>query len=256
MRQIIKLLGVAMLVAVMFASTERVHAYLPFIEDGRSWEYVDSLSGDDRTPDHYIEVTIGGNVNVDGNVWVKRDFEWHFYNYPNANGTLFNDYLCDKDGLLYRGTNPENLQIPSNRLIIDMNLKEGDTFIEGEVTKVDSICVRGIVRKRISMYTNCCKPQKTAVFVEGIGADNDSYFPDGPISYSDNRFLSKVRDKAGNVIFTQEDFHAPSYSPSGIADAMAEESKDDEMYDIYGRRISNPERGTIYIRGGRKYVAE
>lgn len=42
---------------------------------------------------------------------------------------------------------------------------------------------------------------------------------------------------------------------TGVADVAAvETSPDGTIYDIYGRRVTNPVPGTLYIRDGRKFV--
>ncbi len=59
-------------------------------------------------------------------------------------------------------------------------------------------------------------------------------------------FLDKVTDKAGDVVWS---------STSGVETIKVDKvMAEDAIYDLYGRRVYNPQPGSIYIRGGRKFV--
>ena len=89
--------------------------------------------------------------------------------------------------------------------------------------------------------------------VEGIGISNTAY--GSYIAGKVVRYLLWVKDDAGNIIFTQDDFRSPSYSEnSGVSDIEYESQVDDRIYDLYGRPVAKPQPGTIYIRRGHKFV--
>lgn len=62
-------------------------------------------------------------------------------------------------------------------------------------------------------------------------------------------YLTNVKDKStGDIIFD-------SGATAGLDSVGADGLQDSRMYDLTGREIRNPEKGTVYIQGGRKYVA-
>lgn len=71
-----------------------------------------------------------------------------------------------------------------------------------------------------------------------------------------NPYLSEVCKKdSGEVIYRKNDY--PYGSPStGIDNIMPnEQNKNSKTYDLTGREIRNPQRGTIYIQDGEKHIA-
>ena len=243
----------ALLIAQQPPKTED---YLPILVEGRIWVYGDSMAGHHRYPiiHAWIYMEIEKDTIFD-NKMCKKLSEWHTtypekvfvqYAYEEDNGIVYKSYLDDHGKPYFAPGKPH----------IDMNLKVGDDFGLGKVIKVDSINVRGVVRKRISM-NSCELIEDEAFFVEGIGASSDSYFDPGPGTITETgrvRYLLSVLDENGNVIFTQEDFRAPSYSQSGV-DIIEDDTKnDDRIYDLFGRLVVNPIQGTIYIRNGKKFV--
>lgn len=109
-----------------------------------------------------------------------------------------------------------------------------------EVVKVDSIKVRGVARKRITLRSRM-ELEPDAFFVEGIGPSSTayaSYMPGNVV-----RYLLWVKDEDGNVVFTQEDFRAPSYSGnSGIENIESGNKVDDSItiYMVIGLPIQSP----------------
>ena len=70
-----------------------------------------------------------------------------------------------------------------------------------------------------------------------------------------NPYLSEVCKKdSGEVIYRKNDY--PYGSPStGIDNIMPnEQNKNSKTYDLMGREICNPQRGTIYIQDGEKRI--
>lgn len=238
----------------------RSENYLPFIESGKTWAYMDSVPTSrppypptDRAFFKYVEAA--DDRMVDNIIWTKLKY------YFKRRGEEIKDkeyegilgYISEKDGRLYYSKDLQNIDMTIPE--IDMNLKEGDVFIGHLVTKVDSICVNGIVRKRIALRTDGIL-QKTACFVEGIGADNDSYralskLPEWETGIPN--YLMEVRDASGKVIFTQRDFTAPSYG-AGVGQINDDETRSETIYDLKGNAVSSPEPGEIYIKRGKKYI--
>lgn len=230
--------------------------YLPILVDGRLWTYGDSMAGHSKYPiiHQWSYCKIEKDSIFDGRIW-KKIIGWSSI-IPES--LTFTSYNHEGDGVIYFSGKDENGKryFSEDFKYIDMNLKVGDDFGIGEVIKVDSINVRGVVRKRISM--NSCRPtEQEAFFVEGIGASSDAYIDLGPGDHSETgyiRYLLSVTDENGNVIFTQEDFRAPSYSESGIVGVEDDAQNDDRIYDLYGQPVSNPLPGSIYICRGKKFI--
>lgn len=95
-------------------------------------------------------------------------------------------------------------------------------------------------------------------YVEGIGSINPGGMT-GWIDYVTNfldsqnpaEVLYKVHDNSGNEIF----FNDPWNSYAGMTDVRTYQVPGSGiMYDLHGIRVTNPQRGNIYIRDGKKFV--
>ena len=73
----------------------------------------------------------------------------------------------------------------------------------------------------------------------------------GPIRIAFRHF-----DSIGQHVIAIDDLEVTGTKTNGIeeVDAGGREA-DSRMYDVAGRRISNPAKGQLYIKGGKKYIA-
>lgn len=73
----------------------------------------------------------------------------------------------------------------------------------------------------------------------------------GPIRIALRHF-----DTIGQHVIAIDDLEVTGTKTNGIeeVDAGGREA-DSRMYDVAGRRISNPAKGQLYIKGGKKYIA-
>lgn len=94
----------------------------------------------------------------------------------------------------------------------------------------------------IGITYNGCLPYYSILLLSGQDYDN-SYSP-GPESY-----LRCVMDANGNVLYGTD-------SPASIPGMQTEDSLNDITYDVLGRRVSSTVPGSVYIRGGKKFVAK
>lgn len=108
-------------------------------------------------------------------------------------------------------------------------------------------------------------PNVSYQIIEGIGAVTE-----GCLNYHEfitgvdriwyHKELSRVFDMEGNVIFNTGTFGRHNINYNNFASVMNEGigSKEDiaPIYDILGRRISNPAPGQLYIRSGKKHIAK
>ena len=63
--------------------------------------------------------------------------------------------------------------------------------------------------------------------------------------------LLRVSDSDGNIIYENEEL----LSSLACVGEISANTPDEEIFDLHGRRVSNPIRGSVYIRGGKKYIA-
>ena len=65
-------------------------------------------------------------------------------------------------------------------------------------------------------------------------------------------WFNNLYDLAGNVIFPGKNMQKPT---TGIESIGADAKTPGKLYDLMGREIRNPQRGTIYIQDGEKHIA-
>ena len=94
----------------------------------------------------------------------------------------------------------------------------------------------------------------TAVFVEGVGPKTGRLFePLASIDSTNEKFVLRQLTSGDKTRYTKSQMEALY---SGVGSINAEEpERDTRMYDLMGREIRNPQRGTIYIRDGEKRIA-
>ena len=168
------------------------------LTDGKVWNCVRLFYGgslDDDDINVYYSYAVIGDTVVNG--MECRLLEQRWPNSPNTRRFA----ALEKDSCLYNiledGTLCE---------LLKFNLKVGDTYdFNGEVVAVDTIKVRGVRRKRISI-----KSFSTLYYiVEGIGISNNGYRSEEANSFY--HILLSVTE-FGDTVFTASDFVAPAYS--------------------------------------------
>ncbi len=100
---------------------------------------------------------------------------------------------------------------------------------------------KSIALEGIGITFNGCLPYFCVDMKSSIGDDNSRC----PIDFS---WLRSVRNSAGEIIYGQE-------SPAAIPDVMDERQSESDIYDVMGRRVRSTVPGSVYIRGGKKFVA-
>lgn len=67
--------------------------------------------------------------------------------------------------------------------------------------------------------------------------------------------LYSVEEANGTVLILNEDLYN-NVTGAGISQSVMDPtSSDNRIFDLQGRQVSNPQPGSVYIRGGRKFVA-
>ena len=111
--------------------------------------------------------------------------------------------------------------------------------------------------KRITYYYHM-NGRDEPVAVEGIGITSMgtlpyNFHPDYLPEEGCPRLL-EYRDADGKVIHKFGDFSEVT-GISGVAEIDGDLSEDQRMFDLFGHEIRDPQPGTVYVRGGRKFVA-
>lgn len=111
--------------------------------------------------------------------------------------------------------------------------------------------------KRLTYYYHM-NGRDEPVVVEGIGITSMgtlpyNFHPDHIPEEGCPRLL-EYRDADGKVIHKFADFSEVT-GISGVAETEGDLSEDQRMFDLFGREIRDPQPGTVYVRGGRKFVA-
>lgn len=128
-----------------------------------------------------------------------------------------------------------------------------------EVVNREIITVKGEQLVQLSAKSRMDEHSRPYEFkiVEGIGAVQQGllgYLLQG-LATSGGTFttigFNRLEDTEGNLIFNASDIGF-----AGVETVGADSSKaDGRMFDLMGREIRNPQRGTLYIRDGRKHIA-
>ena len=95
--------------------------------------------------------------------------------------------------------------------------------------------------------------------IEGIGPTEDGDLavfgppyladtPDNSLLPGQGSSLVRVYGSDGNLVYGKE--------PGGVSSVADNTVSDDTIYDVLGRRVSSTAPGSVYIRGGKKFVAK
>lgn len=238
-----------------FTTSGKAKDYLPVLVDGREWVYRDSAHYRQGTQavHFWVQRTFCKDTLINGKLW-KEVSDYFSDTIPETR--VINEtgiYFHEDNGIVYGVfADMDSIDFSTCSEYFNMDLKVGEIFKFSKVVKVDSIKVRDVVRKRITLEGGI-ETEPYSYMVEGIGISNTaygSYLPGMVV-----RYVLWVKDAEGNIIFTQDDFRAPSYSENSGMDAIGSEGQvDDRIYDLYGRPVANPLSGTVYIRRGHKFV--
>ena len=101
------------------------------------------------------------------------------------------------------------------------------------------------------IYTN-----PGVIFIEGIGMNCDNLHGDWPDminSYLKNRNFFDTLYENGEAIFTIDDFYAPTVS--GLYNVTDNDNVQQEIYDLTGKKIQFPQKGSLYIQNGELKLA-
>lgn len=275
-----------MLAAVFFAL--QAYAYRPMLENGNMWisKYRDSRMGFEFGHEFY-QVT--GDTLLAGK-HAKIIDEWFVpgadmaYEYTYTFKPFRRQrYLCEEDNKIYQYTSKGTYE-----LMMDFSCSIGDKFHREEidylyqeierdytVVQIDTITIGlGWQFRRITLKS-LTTPQvmvasmeygedyddrieDTHEWIEGVGAMHTGDFLSSSIDA--NAFyrseLEAFIPATRNPYFMVEDYKKLPPATVAIESVEADPTAeaDDTLYDLEGRRVTQPTAGHIYIRGGKKIV--
>ena len=119
------------------------------------------------------------------------------------------------------------------------------------VQEVDTIEVRGCKYRRLKLSAKYFG--EDVYWVDGIGANYDDWYTVFAKHNADYSYMLECYDN-GKLIFTKDDF---SKAPivNGIKQPMISDAREGKKYDLSGRSIMLPQRGSVYIKNGEKHIA-
>lgn len=211
------------------------------IIDGRAWNFAVKMYGDNETLYTYT-VRVCGDTIVKGKVCkklVRTDSE------SGSNIQKIYTYnVFEEDSKIFETNTTEE---PWLRLDYDLHVGDKVSPLL-KVESVDSIEIDGIRRKRITLACSesCRDDNYQGYIVEGLGMSTSKYY--GEYFTSFYAELISVYDN-GKCIFKSDDFSKPSTSVNRLPIRAKEAST---LYDLSGRRVLIPQKGSIYIKGNKK----
>lgn len=128
---------------------------------------------------------------------------------------------------------------------MNINLEVGESLGVYRVTRKEQMRILDYDRKVLTINDGCC------YWIEGVGWTEDCITGDLPIGH--RTALLKCYSPEEGCIFRRYDIDQPI---SGISEIAVDTQRPviDEIYDINGRRVTNPRAGQVYIRGNRKII--
>lgn len=218
-----------------------------FLTEGKEWKCVTSnyspLHDEGDTP---FTVKVVGDTICDGRTMKKLHIEYE----EGVKGFYSRNVAAYEEGGRLYAYDSSN-EVGPDILLIDMNMKVGDPIWGSyyHVTAVDTICVDGIARKRITLGD----AEYKAIWVEGIGSNIDSWFTSIAKHIGEYSMLMECYDN-GKKVFSNTDFSLPA--TSSINQPTADPLKNGKAYDLSGRRINPAKHHGVYIRNGVKRIAK
>lgn len=218
-----------------------------FLTEGKVWKCVTSnyspLHDEGDTP---FTVKVVGDTICDGRTMKKLHIEYE----EGVKGFYSRNVAAYEEGGRLHAYDSSN-EVGPDILLIDMNMKVGDPIWGSyyHVTAVDTICVDGIARKRITIGD----AEYKVIWVEGIGSNIDSWFTSIAVHIGEYSMLMECYDN-GKKVFSNTDFSLPA--TSSINQPTADPLNNGKAYDLSGRRINLAKHHGVYIRNGEKRIAK
>lgn len=237
--------------------------YEPILKDGRKWLVsVQWDEEDDNIERYWFTVDKDTVINdieakkiICNNADNQEEKEVSYA--TDDNGSLYGFYLYNNWKGVYEWIEEDVIRIDCEA---GMDFESAGRIM---ASGIDYISVGDSQRRRITLNAPDFPELGNFYWVEGIGASSSrgwlfKWFPipGGPCIKSCCfwAYLATVEEIYDNdeLIFKKEDFT----QGLGIEYiSRDDEARDDIIYDMFGRRVSSPQKGSVYISNGRKFIA-
>ena len=203
-------------------------------------------------------------VEGDGSSYSPNIGEWFGGRYvPHANSQSTNGV---NEYILYNFNVEEDGYYDGMTYVCDYAKMCKFIIISENSVEIDGESCRSIEVASIDPYDVGLMPSHT--YIEGIGAGEYGCLTHH--EYDDQRtgmwmrnYINRVFDMEGNVIFScldgclYEDLQYGSFSATdGVKAVEASTETATSIYDVLGRRITDPAPGQLYIRNGKKFIGK
>lgn len=242
-------------ISLITAIATSAETYEPILSEGKTWileEIYDSFKPGQSLASRLIRVEI-----IDEATEQDKQVKVVLGEYIESGNAAFRRSLYEEEGKLY-------CRIGGNEyfsLLIDMTLGLNETVtdssgeIEMKAIEVNTKNVNGTPRKELVMaYSSGMGYQPdfvAATWVEGVGSSSDEFITPipRPLGSWYYRHLLECYDN-GELIFTNMDFSHPIANLDCVEVA---EKSDEKLFDLFGRSVTQPRKGSLYVTsGGRK----
>ena len=196
-------------ICMVFSASAQEKAYEPLLEDGKMWVY----------EHHYVDINfnfltcesrdwIDGDTVIDG----RSLYRMYSVDYYEEDARPSVSYWYEEGGKVYQYIQGRSI------LTYDFTLSKGDDlppalFYDceipyGSVLDIDTVCVRGHYRKRMSLsFFNV-----SLRWVEGVGSPERVTEPLGHLTSDGKKYYLQSCYLGDSLVFGKEDFDAPPYT--------------------------------------------
>lgn len=246
------------LIAMMLLSTGLcIQAQQKLYTPGKTWIYHNKNT---LMPirDYYWKISVVGDTVVNGvnaTILCRETLDddhdmWKFVQYED-NGLIYN---LDEDGKVWP--------------LMDFSLHSGDVFYPVDpcldyetnddveipamiIADERTYCIEGIDRRVLTIKYRDYNDAGEGYWIEGIGSPNLDYITYGTIVTDGSvRYLSECYD-GDRLIFSKANFDK---LVTGIDEVVSDNRQREVVYDLMGRRVTNPIKGHLYVTASKKKV--
>jgi hypothetical protein len=224
-----------------FTIASIAQTYKPVLSDGKEWIYatVDQYNRTDTTG--YYTITVVGDTVINNYNCKKIIVQDEKNLYPNRTCVAYED-----NGKVYKVKNGEFT------LLFDIGLKEDDYIFDIQLVVAEGeIFINGLSHKILIIDSMVDHTADESVYkvIEGIGISKDEFISSFDLR-SDRDFCILIScTENGKIIYK-----STVYNEAGINSPIINNKVNNMLYDLKGIRITNPQKGNLYIHNGKKIL--
>ena len=220
----------------------------PIYQTGRSWIWIFSDPDDEFIEDswayYFKERVVGDSIMPDGRIVkvIERGDEITYLAYENEEGVFIkkletNEFPYEEPNFIKRMT---------------FNVEVGDKYPWSTVTAIENLTFLNHTRKTV--FFSVSSDEQSVCWIEGIGCPTFFHIIEPmPIVLPTGGWSLRLYEcwQDDELIYSEAAFKEAT-SMKEIVDGQ--EADNSHVYDLFGRKIADPQPGTVYIRNGKKFV--